>query len=179
MHLYEADVEKARKAVSEPSVVLEPFDEMPRGSLEKVRQLCTWESRVRHTSAGFGKRDRDREVKELVSLGRFWEAFGRVVLAKAFINNKKFDLAQQVAEPTRGPLGQLLRLEMAEIAESPGALQPQLELRDSPIPPLSEEVLERMHTDRQARLEAEKTTAHFYLMMIGQNLSETPGPAER
>jgi len=173
MHLYESDVPKAFSAVSGPAFVMTPFGEMPTNSLSRVREMCKWESWVRYASAGFTKREADAELRRTKSFGEYWAQFARVALYKALQNYDKFDSADKVANAVGGPLGELLDVERAEADVSGEAFgQLALELRSSPIPPLSEESLARMSSDRVARDERDRVNGRFHLMSIRADMDE-------
>lgn len=167
MHLYDRNVDAATKAVSEPSTVLTPFEPMPSGSLGIVRQLCAWESWIRYASAGFKKSDIKKELRRLDPFRPYWSDFGRVVLAKAFSNRGLKDEALEIAAGTPGPLGELVRLEMLPPDSSSEQLS--LDLRPSPIPDFSQEVLDELRLESMARAEQERTNTRFHIIAAAEH----------
>jgi thymidylate synthase len=164
MHLYEQHFEPAREAIGADALRLESFPEMPRQSLERVRQLCAWESSVRHRHQGLSKRDIQNELRALNTFGEFWAPFGRVILAKAALNAGKEEIASDIAAATRGPLGQLLQMELG-LLDSP-------EMVESAIPAPASEFVEELHAKRAGPDPADRTTGRFYLMMMREQLGE-------
>jgi len=162
MHLYEEDWERARQAIGSPSMDLEAFPEMPPNSLERVRALCIWESRIRYEHLGLKKRETQAELKRLRGFGEYWEPFGRVVLVKALLNAGKDELATEVALATSGPLGQLLRRELklaGEISTTP-----------SRVPEPSQALVERVHTERQELTDTQRQEGRFWMMVLREQL---------
>ncbi len=164
MHLYENHFEAARQGIGTGALQLEAFPEMPPESLRLIRDLCIWESSIRHRHKGLTKRDVQAELRNADKFGEFCKLFARVVLAKALLNAKKLDLAKEVSTSTRGPLGQLLRHELG--------VEQDLGTAESHIPTPTEVQLEQVHHDRSTQSVADRTTAEFYLMMIRDQLSE-------
>jgi thymidylate synthase len=162
MHLYEDHVEPAREAIGADELSLEPFPEMPAKSLQRVRDLCVWESSIRHRHRGLTKRAVQSELKVLASHGEYWSAFGRVVLAKALLNANKEELAKEVAASTRGPLGQLLRLDLG--VDAGGVM------KKSTIETPSDEALRRVHRERSTLTEEDRTRGRFHVMMLQEQL---------
>jgi hypothetical protein len=160
MHLYEETWDSARRAIGAPSFRLEGFPTMPPNSLSRVRELCVWESRIRHEHRGLAKRRVQEEVGRLQKFGEYWEPFGRVVLTKALVNAGKPDLAAEVAKATPGPLGQLLRRELdsdISIATTP-----------SIVPMPSNDLIERVHSERQELTDEQRREVGRFWNMVSQ-----------
>lgn len=177
MHLYEDDFESAREAVSSPAFVFPAFGPMPKGSLARVHDLCRWESSMRYASAGYSKRDAEREMKRVAGFGEYWSQFARVALYKGLMNAGREDVALRVADSIDGPLAELLRIEMAELnaKRSPSAENDrQLQLfktRESPIPDISAEQLAELQSSVD-QVEDDKVHGRFYIMMMRERLAE-------